>query len=149
MELVTLMRVDQTSLLAEAEASLARSHLSHYEGAGKDATRERMQRLYEVTLRCLQKKNLVPILQLAEEIGRERFQAGYDLHEVQTVFNVLEETVWRRILARMRPEDYALALGSLSTVLGAGKDSLARAYVSAATRGNAPGTDVASLFGRQ
>jgi hypothetical protein len=74
------------------------------------------------------------------------FESGFDLWEVQTAFNVLEETIWRCILNEMQPEEYAEALGLVSTVLGTGKDTLARTYVTLASKTKTPFFNVQHLF---
>jgi hypothetical protein len=65
---------------------------------------------------------------------------------VQSAFNSLEEVVWARMLAELPPAELAEALGLVSTVLGAGKDALARRYVSLAARTHAPSLDLSALF---
>jgi hypothetical protein len=65
---------------------------------------------------------------------------------VQTAYNVLEEAIWLRILKDLQPAQYAEALGLVSTVLGAGKDALARTYVSLASKAKAPSLNLQSLF---
>ena len=82
----------------------------------------------------------------AEQIATERFNAGFDLWEVQTAFNVLEETIWVRIFQNFPPAELAQTLGLVSTVLGAGKDTLARKYVSLASKTRAPSLNLQSLF---
>jgi hypothetical protein len=46
----------------------------------------------------------------------------------------------------MPPDAYAEALGLVTTALGAGKDALARAYVSLASETHAPSLDLTPLF---
>jgi hypothetical protein len=82
----------------------------------------------------------------AQTIARERFASGFDLSEVQTAFNVLEEAIWRRILEGLPPVDYGEALGLVSTLLGAGKDALARTYVTLASKTKAPSLQLQHLF---
>jgi hypothetical protein len=54
--------------------------------------------------------------------------------------------MWRRIVAAAPPADLAEAVGLLSTVLGFGKDTLARTYVALATRSHVPSLDLSALF---
>jgi hypothetical protein len=82
----------------------------------------------------------------AEQIAGERFNSGYDLWEVQTAFNVLEEAIWVRIFKNFPPTELAEAIGLVSTVLGAGKDALARKYVSLASKTRASSLNLQSLF---
>lgn len=77
---------------------------------------------------------------------RRRLESGYDLVEVQTAFNALEVAVWTHLLAGVEPAELARALGFVSTLLGAGKDVLAREYVSLATDAHAPSLDLYALF---
>jgi hypothetical protein len=65
---------------------------------------------------------------------------------VQTAFNVLEEAMWRKIVAVTPPEHLAEAIGLLTTVLGAGKDALARTYVALATNQHVASLDLGALF---
>ena len=83
----------------------------------------------------------------AQSVAEERFEAGYDLSEVQSAFNVLEESVWTRAVAALEPEQLAQTLGLVSTALGCGKNALARKYVSLPTRTHAPSLDLRALFG--
>ena len=71
-------------------------------------------------------------------VGRERFSAGYDLLEVQTSANVMEETLWRRIPSLVAPAEVPRALGLVSSPFSAGKDSLARTYVALASGETTP-----------
>jgi hypothetical protein len=59
---------------------------------------------------------------------------------------VLEETIWIRLVNTLPSGQMAEAAGLLSTVLGAGKDSLARTYVSLASKQHVPTLDLSALF---
>ena len=59
---------------------------------------------------------------------------------------MIEEAVWRRFLKQLPPADFASAIDLVSTVLGIGKDNLARTYVSLATRPRVPTPDLKALF---
>ncbi len=146
MDLAELLRVRRTELVAEALAAMQRAGLTHYEAAGFEASRARMESLYDVMHASIAARTLMPIESHAEEVAAERFRAGFGLGEVQTAFNVLEEAIWKRIEAEVAPESLAHALGLVSTVLGAGKDQLARAYVSLATQVQVPAVDLHALF---
>ncbi len=146
MNIHELLHNEAASILSEAEGAIARSRLRHYEEGGKEQTHQRLKALLVLTTRAIQEKNLGPIIAHAEQVASDRFQAGFDLWEVQTAFNVLEEAIWKKILSTMQPSAMAEALGLVSTVLGAGKDALARAYVSLASRTRASSLNLESLF---
>lgn len=129
-----------------ATTSLGRAHAPHYDSAGPDERRRRIERLYDDMRDAVAKRRLEHVLATARSIACERFEAGYDLSEVQTAFNALEEAVWRATFAHAEPERYSEILALATTVLGAAKDALAREYVSLATCAHAPSLDVSALF---
>jgi hypothetical protein len=131
-ELASFLRERADHLVSEAEATLRQARLEHYEKDGLAAMRRRLTALLDVTLKCLSRGEADPIITHTTRIARERFSAGYDLLEVQTSINILEEVLWRRILSSVPPEELAHALGLVSGLLGLGKDALARTYVALA-----------------
>jgi hypothetical protein len=146
MNLQQLLQEQSQDILKDAEEAIRRSRLRSYEQAGAAAIHQRLKALYVHTVRAAKERNLGPMIAHIETVARERFEAGFDLMEVQTAFNVLEEAIWVRILKELPSSDYAEALGLISTVLGAGKDTLARRYVSLATKSRAASLDLHKLF---
>ncbi len=146
MNLVDLLHEQNTQILQTAFESVKRSQLKHYEEAGDNHIHQRLKALFVLTVRAIKERNLGPMIAHAENVAHERFAAGFDLSEVQTAFNVLEETIWVCILKHMPATEYAEALGLVSTVLGAGKDSLARRYVSLASQTKATSLNLQSMF---
>ncbi len=146
MDLSKLLHEHMNEILTEAENSLSRAHLTHYEKAGEEHNRQKLKALYVLSVRAIAEKNLGPMLSHAEEIARERYEAGFDLSEVQTAFNVLEESAWRFIMRSLPPAEFGEAIGLISTVLGAGKDMLGRTYVTLASKSKPPSLDLRSLF---
>ena len=143
---VELLSTSRSQIVDDAETALLRAHSRHYRSAGPETVRERLEALYDHMLRAVEERDLGALLGYAERIAEERFNAGYDLAEVQTAFNALEEATWSRVFAELDPAQLAAALGLVSTVLGAAKDALARRYVSLATNAHAPSLDLQALF---
>ena len=133
-------------IVEAADAALRRAHAQHYEAAGEPEVRLRLEALFDQLLQVLTERDLAGIVSHAERVAGERFDAGYDLSEVQTAFDALEEATWARALEALEPAELAEALGLVSTGLGAGKDALARRYVSLATHTHAPSLDLRALF---
>jgi len=146
MNLYQLLHDRTNEILDEATEAMVRARAKHYEEAGREHVHQRLKALYVLTMRGVKERNLGPMVAHIETIARERFSAGYDLWEVQTAFNLLEEAIWKRILKDMPADEYAQALGLVSTVLGIGKDTLARRYVSLATKAKSPSLNMQSLF---
>jgi len=141
-----LLLRERADVLDEAFTALKRSHHAHYEEAGDALTRERLAELFDLVVTALHDRELAPVGAYCDEIASRRFSAGFDITEVQTAFNTLEEAMWRRVAADVPPADLAEAIGLLSTILGFGKDALARRYVSLATQRHVPSLDLSALF---
>lgn len=146
MELHTLLRESAPSILEEAFTAVDRSHVTHYAKAGEAYTRDRLGNLFDLVVTAIESRSLVALGAYAEGIARERFATGFDISEVQLAFNALEEAMWRRIVAAEPPNELAEAIGLLSTVLGFGKDTVARTYVSLASQKHVPSLDLKALF---
>lgn len=146
MTVYDLLDRHREDIVREALESLGRCHLKHYEAEGEAAARERMRRLFDLARETMATRNAAPMVEYAGRIAEERFTAGFDLLEVQTAFNVLEEAIWRRVIEGLEPRDFAEAMGLVGTVLGLGKDALARRYVSLAAQVKAPSIDYKALF---
>jgi len=145
-ELAAELGAARDEVLRVATESLGRAHLKHYEVSGSAQPYRRLSDLLAVVVECLRTRTLVPISRHAEAIADERFQAGFGIGEVQTAFNVLEEAIWHVVILGLPAAEVAEAAGLVGTVLGVGKDSLARAWVSLATSRHVPSIDLAALF---
>jgi RsbT co-antagonist protein rsbRD N-terminal domain len=149
-----MSRRDTTGFLAEhraaiiecATAALSQSHVMHYQLLGPEQSRERLEALYDQMMDAAARRDLGNIVRYARNLAQERFSAGYDLSEVQTAINALEEATWKEVFSDMQPDQFAATLGLVSTILGAVKDALAREYVSLATHSHAPSLDLSKLF---
>ena len=138
MELSELFRSWEEDLVDEAVTELRHARLQHYIADGEEITRERVGKFIDHALECFSLRRAEPMIEHAEHIARERHAAGYDLFEVQTAINVIEEALWKRILSSVQPEELAHALGMVNAIFGMSKDVLARTYVSLATNLEAP-----------
>jgi hypothetical protein len=146
MSLEKILQNGKQEILDEAVESVQRARLQHYAMAGTDLVRQRLDILLGLVIDAVQERNLAPIIAHANVVATERFEAGVDLAEVQTAFNVLEEAIWLRILKKLPAAKQAEALGLVGTVLGSAKDALARKYVSMATQTHTPSLNLKALF---
>jgi len=147
MELIDLLLSGREEAVDEALQALARAALPHYSVSQAEQNRDRLAKLYELTVECVRTRSLLPMIDYSRRVARDRFRDGFGLHEVHTAFNVLEEVIWRRIAKEMEPSGFPRAFGLASTVLGAGKEALAIEYVGLAGHsGEVPSLDLSALF---
>jgi hypothetical protein len=145
-ETARFLEEHRATIVAEAAAALARAEAAHYESAGTGAVQERLETLFDRVHDAVARRDLVDMIAYARRLAQERFDAGYDLWEIQAALNGLEEATWRCVLANLEREEPAEMLGLVSTILGAAKDALAREYVSLATHRHAGSLDLRALF---
>ena len=140
------LRRQRAGILDRAATALGQSGGRHYEAAGADTRRLRLEVLYDQMVEAAAKRDLGKMLDFTRQLAKERFTAGYDLSEIQIAFNTLEEATWADAFAELHPDQLAETLGLVSTILGAAKDALAREYVALATRTRVPSLDLRLLF---
>src|SRR5665647_1726638 len=140
MDLDDLLLEAESGVVDEAYSALHRAHVTHYELAGEAFTRQALDSLFRLVLDAIRNRDL------AEGSALDRFNHGYDISEVQMAFNSLEDAMWRRAVSKATPGDLAKAVGLLSTVLGYGKDAVARKYLSLACQRHVPSLDLSALF---
>ena len=146
MDLDALLVETRHEVLDEVCTALRRSHVRHYESAGETVTRDGVAELFDHVVAAIRSRELGPLSRYAERMATERFDQGFEISEVQTAFNALEESMWRRVVDAVPPAVLVEAVGLLSTVLGYGKDVLARTYVSLASQRHVPSLDLSALF---
>ena len=146
MDLDAILMKAEPGVLDEAYSALHRRHVTHYELAGEAFTRQALADLFGLVVTTIRTRDLAAMSTYSDEIAVERFNDGYDISEVQMAFNSLEEAMWRRVVSVEPPDDIAEAIGLLSTVLGYGKDTVARKYLSLASRRHVPSLDLSALF---
>jgi hypothetical protein len=142
----SLLAQQRSDVVAEAYDALQRSHPTHYEAAGEAFTLERLADLFDLVLTALRNRELGPVGAYCEDVAERRFEAGFGISEVQTAFNTLEEAMWKRVVAGVPADGLAEAMGLLTTILGFGKDALARRYVSLASQRHVPTLDLSAMF---
>lgn len=132
--LVELLRTKAEPALEEALLELQHAHLEHYLADGLPRARERLSRLLTLTIEALESGSADAMVHYAAEIARERFARGYRLDEVQTSFNILQESLWKQLLALLSRDELTHALGLVVAVIDLAKDTLARTYVQLAAK---------------
>lgn len=146
MNVAELLEQHRASIVDTAEAALGRAHARHYESAGANEARRRLEALFDGVLAAAESRDLGDMLAYSRALAAQRFSAGYDLSEIQTAFNALEESMWGCLLSELRPDQLAEPLALVSTILGASKDALVREWVCLATHSHTPSLDVRALF---
>jgi methylmalonyl-CoA decarboxylase len=135
--------VDASAVLADAEdriideavAVLAQRDQER-RSSRPDEHRRDVRQLFHLVLRSMHAGRAEQIIRPSEQIAAHCYAAGVDFTEAQEAFTVLAGVLWRFLTGALAGEQMVQALGLLNAIVGAGKDALARAYVTLATRDN-------------
>lgn len=146
MDLIKLLEDNHNKIIEDAYNEVSKGKLKGYSKAGQERTKTKLSNLFRKSIQCIRKRELIPMLSYMEKIAKERYSSGFDLFEVQTAINSLEAAIWSIIFKHVKPNKLAECIGLVSTVLGAGKDHLARTYVSLATKTKTPSLNLQNLF---
>jgi len=133
-------------IIQHAMSTMGTRRLDHYERLGEEASAEQRRAFLRLIIEAARTRDLVPVIEHAERVGRERYESGFEFVEVQGAMNLLEEAIWRELLTGLPQAEQGEALGLVSTILGAAKDKLASTYVSLATGTHVPSLDLNALF---
>ena len=146
MDLYSALLSAKKDLVDESFTAVDRLGLEHYSHAGPEATRQRLDDMYDLVLSAIHDRDLSEVVAFADGVAEERFSAGFDVSEVQLAVNVLETVIWRHVVALVPPDHLAADIGLVSTVFGCVKDELARRYVSLAAQRHVTSLDLSALF---
>ena len=127
-----------SAILASVQDTVISDTVAALGGQREQADRE-VRELLGLVLRCVDEECADPIVGPARQLAAARFAAGADVAEVQDVFNLLEEMLWRHAASALAGAQQLGALRLMHAALAAGKDALARTYVALASGpGSAP-----------
>jgi hypothetical protein len=82
-----------------------------------------------VARECAEQDNYGPIEKYIAEIAPNRFESGFELYEVQTAINILEECFWKNIVEKVDEGEKMHALVKTHEILCAAKNSLAKSFM--------------------
>ena len=124
-----LLKTNLDKILFDATEFLSRSTLEHYNKMNTERLRALLARLYYVARECAESGKLEPMRKYIGEIAPNRFDSGFELYEVQTAINILEECFWKNIVENVNPEEKMPALVKTQEILCAAKNTLAKSYL--------------------
>ena len=138
METSAVLASAQDRVVDEAVASLERRDRAHRRAASLEEGRRYVRDLVGLVVQCVREGGTEPIVASSRQVAAERFVAGFDIAEVQGEFSVLEEVLCRHVAGALAGDQRIEAQRLVSTILGAGRDAVARTYVALASQRGSP-----------
>jgi hypothetical protein len=143
--LAELLHEDGPAIVDDAWNAVAL--MEHYRRDGETVTRHRVDALYTQVVRAVLELDLDGLLSHVRRVAQERFAAGFELSELRTAFVMLEESIYRRALARLPREDASWGLALVTTAFTQARLALGQTFVSLPA-GHATAVDLSVLFHR-
>ncbi|HEY3249689.1 MAG TPA: hypothetical protein VGK25_01095 [Ignavibacteria bacterium] len=115
-------------ILLDSTDNLVRAHLKHYNQLTPEQIRYRLLNLFQSLVRCLEGDSCENMLKFMKIVSDERYESGYELSEVQTAINILEECMWRKISKFVDGDKQINAMKQVTNVLCKAKEELVSEY---------------------
>jgi hypothetical protein len=129
MTFMELLKTNPDKILFDATEFLSRSNLENYNKLNPERLRAKLARLYFITRECAEQNSHEPVAKYISEIAPNRFESGFELYEVQTAINILEECFWKNIVEKVDENEKLHALVKSHEILCAAKESLAKSFM--------------------
>ncbi len=120
-------------LIGEALAALSERNQAGCLAASPAERHQDIEHLFDLIQRCVHEGHCEPITGPSRQMAADWFAAGLEIAEVQAAFTVLEEVLWRNLADAVSGDQRLGTLRLVNVILGAGRDALARTYVSLAS----------------
>ena len=146
MEISAQVAAEISAMLADARdrvVGAALAELNERDQAGCVASspaerRQDVEHLFELIQHGVHEGHRQPIIGPAQQMAADHFAAGIEIAEIQVTFTVLEDVLWRHLADAVSGDQRLETLRFVDVILGAGRDALARTYVSLASHAGDP-----------
>ena len=128
MTLIELLYNKPDLILLDSTDSLVRAHLKHYDKLSPEKIRLRLLKLFQALEKAVEVNSCEEMVKFMDKVSDERYESGYELHEVQTAINILEESLWKNIADFVDKDKQVSAMKQVTCILGKAKEELASEY---------------------
>ena len=115
-------------ILLDSTDSLVRAQLQHYKHLTPEKLRQRLLKLFQALVKSLEANSCEEMSKFMLKVSDERYGSGYELHEVQTAVNIMEECIWQKITEFVDKDQQIYAMKQVTCILGKAKEALAGEY---------------------
>ena len=90
-EMSAVLATAEDRVVEEAAATLERRHQAHHHAVSPEERRRDVRDLFELVVQCVHEGRTEPIIASSQQIAANRFEAGFDIAEIQGTFNAVDE----------------------------------------------------------
>ncbi len=128
MTLIELLHNKPDMILLDSTDNLVRSNLKHYKKLNPENIRIRLMKLFHTLIECVEAGSCDQMVKFMERVSEERYESGFEINEVQTAINILEESLWRQIGKFVDSDKQVSAMKEVTCILTKAKEELANEY---------------------
>ncbi len=128
MKLIELLHQKPDLILLDSTDNLVRSNLKHYKKLNPENIRIRLNHLFQTLVTCVETGSCNEMVTFMDKVSDERFESGFEIHEVQTAINILEESLWRNIGKFVDNDKQVNAMKEVTGILSKAKEEMANEY---------------------
>lgn len=128
MNLLEMLYHKTDLILLDTTDGLVKAHLTHYNILQPELVRFRLMKLFNALVKSIEKNSCEEITDFMGKISGERYELGFELYEVQTAINILEESLWKKIQKYIDDDKQIAAMKQVSDILSKAKDKLVDEY---------------------
>ncbi|MCI0448357.1 MAG: hypothetical protein L0Y79_01050 [Chlorobi bacterium] len=128
MTLLELLYYKPDLILLDSTNCLVRAQLQHYKPLSPELIRFRFLKLFQALVKCVETNSFNGIIKFMDKVSDERYELGFEIHEVQTAINILEECLWKKILKFVDDDKQISAMKQVTRILCNAKMELAGRY---------------------
>ena len=122
-----------------------KNNLIHYKDTESLLTK-RLNSFYSQLILFMKYNNISQLNKFTEKIAFERFNSGFSLFEVLTVFNIFQTVIWKYISHNFPQKEILSNIAIISTIFGELKDEIACIYVKLSENNKEKSFNTESLF---
>ena len=128
MTLLEMLYYKTDLILLDTTDGLVKAHLTHYKNLQPELIRFRLMKLFNALVKSIEKNSCEEIKEFMDKITGERYELGFELYEVQTAINILEESLWKNIQKYIDDDKQIAAMKQVTDILTKAKEKLAEEY---------------------
>ena len=128
MTLLELCYYKRDQILQDSVNTLEKALLKHYKLLTTEQIKFKMLNLFHMLVKSIEINSSNEMMEYIEKVSDIRHESGYELQEVQTAINILEECMWENINKFVDEDLQISGIKQVTRLLSKAKEELADEY---------------------
>ena len=128
MTLLELCYYKRDVILEDSVKKLEKAQLEHYKLLTTEQIKRKMLNLFHMLVKSIEVNSSEEMMEYMDKVSDKRHEAGYELQEVQSAINMLEEIMWEKVSKFVDDDLQISAIKQVTRLLSKAKIELADEY---------------------